>query len=155
MKTLLVSLAPLSVASFVSQTLPLSWTRGRLLQQEDALVRFVARRNEWDQEDVPVADPDEPLPTPSGRKQVIMSPAIPFLECPPVLVDCSMAGNVGFDPLGFAKTKEDLLVMREAEIRHSRLAMLVCSSIGVWVLLSLVFFVSHVFDAGCRGLAAK
>ena len=32
--------------------------------------------------------------------------------------------DVGFDPLGFAKNKEDLLNYREAEIKHARLAML-------------------------------
>jgi len=35
-----------------------------------------------------------------------------------------MAGDNGFDPLGFAKTSSDLNNMREAEIKHARLAML-------------------------------
>jgi hypothetical protein len=51
------------------------------------------------------------------------SQSIPFLDRPPAL-DGSLAGDVGFDPLGFAKTSEDLMKYREAEIKHARLAML-------------------------------
>ena len=54
----------------------------------------------------------------------IMSESLPFMVRPPAL-DGTMVGDVGFDPLGFAKTKEDLLNYREAEIKHCRLAMLV------------------------------
>jgi len=36
----------------------------------------------------------------------------------------TMAGDVGFDPLGFSKSKGDLNYYREAEIKHARLAML-------------------------------
>lgn len=46
---------------------------------------------------------------------------------PLILLSCSdgsLVGDVGFDPLGFAKTKDDLLNYREAEIKHGRLAML-------------------------------
>jgi hypothetical protein len=59
------------------------------------------------------------------RSGSVKSEAIPFLKCPDVLVDCDLAGNVGFDPLGFAKNKEQLMEYREAEIKHARLAMLV------------------------------
>ena len=52
-----------------------------------------------------------------------MSQALPFVARPEIL-DGSMAGDVGFDPFGFAKDKDTLLYMREAEIKHSRLAML-------------------------------
>jgi len=51
------------------------------------------------------------------------SQSLPWLEVSSVL-DGSMVGDVGFDPLGFAKSKEDLLNYREAEIKHARLAML-------------------------------
>jgi len=61
------------------------------------------------------------LPTQKGKK---MSESIPFVECPPVLRDSDLAGNVGFDPLGFARNKEQLWEYREAEIKHARLAML-------------------------------
>lgn len=53
-----------------------------------------------------------------------MSQALPFMERPAAL-DGSLVGDVGFDPLGFAKTKDDLMNYREAEIKHARLAMLV------------------------------
>lgn len=47
----------------------------------------------------------------------------PFLLSPPAL-DGTYAGDVGFDPLGFAKDKVTLVRMRDAELKHSRLAML-------------------------------
>ncbi len=53
------------------------------------------------------------------------SPSIPFLPRPPAL-DGSMVGDVGFDPLGIA-TEANLARMREAEVRHGRLAM-----VGTW-----------------------
>ncbi|KAG7364975.1 chlorophyll A-B binding protein [Nitzschia inconspicua] len=52
-----------------------------------------------------------------------MSTALPFMERPAAL-DGTLAGDVGFDPLGFAKDKDTLMQMREAEIKHARLAML-------------------------------
>jgi hypothetical protein len=39
---------------------------------------------------------------------------------PPVL-DGTYAGDYGFDPLGFVRTKDDLVWYREAEIKHARL----------------------------------
>ena len=62
---------------------------------------------------------------PPRRNVVVMSQSMPFLRCPAPLVDCDYAGNVGFDPLGLAKNKEQLDNYREAEIKHARLAMLV------------------------------
>jgi hypothetical protein len=56
-------------------------------------------------------------------KEVVYSTAIPFLERPTML-DGTMAGDVGFDPLNFAKGPGELNNFREAEIKHSRLAML-------------------------------
>lgn len=61
------------------------------------------------------------LPTQKGKK---MSESIPFLGCPKVLQESDLAGNVGFDPLGLAKNREQLWNYREAEIKHARLAML-------------------------------
>lgn len=53
------------------------------------------------------------------------STALPFLNTPPVLQDFQdWAGNYGFDPLGLATNKELLLQYREAEIKHSRIALL-------------------------------
>lgn len=64
-------------------------------------------------------EPEKPLAPPLPAK----SKALPFMDRPAML-DMTMPGDVGFDPLGFAKTKEDLLNFREAEIKHARLAML-------------------------------
>jgi len=51
-----------------------------------------------------------------------MSIAVPFLKRPSKL-DGTHAGDVGFDPLGLSENL-DMYTMMEAEIRHSRLAML-------------------------------
>jgi len=56
-------------------------------------------------------------------QQISFSKAIPFMSRPKYL-NGSFAGDVGFDPLGFVKSTEDLIKYREAEIRHARLAML-------------------------------
>ena len=55
----------------------------------------------------------EPLP--------VMSQSLPFMERPTFL-DGLMAGDVGFDPFGFAKSESDLMNYREAEVKHARLA---------------------------------
>jgi len=56
-----------------------------------------------------------------------MSQAVPFLKRPPAL-DGSMAGDRGFDPLGFSTTVTelggDLNYVREAELMHGRQSML-------------------------------
>ena len=59
------------------------------------------------------------------KKGTKMSKSIPFLRCPDYL-DGSLAGDVGFDPLGLGRNEQGVLEMREAEIKHARLAMLVC-----------------------------
>lgn len=53
----------------------------------------------------------------------VYSKSLPFLEQPPAL-DGTYAGDVGFDPLNFAKDEKWLMNMREAEMKHARLAML-------------------------------
>lgn len=53
----------------------------------------------------------------------VNSQALPFMTRPATL-DGTLAGDVGFDPLGFAKSREDLMNYREAEVKHARLAML-------------------------------
>jgi hypothetical protein len=75
----------------------------------------------------PAAADMESIPTPTlqpTKSLPKMSESLPFMLRPQAL-DGSMAGDVGFDPFGFAKTKEDLMYYREAEIKHARLAMLV------------------------------
>lgn len=57
-------------------------------------------------------------------KDIEKSKAMPFLPRPKLL-DGALAADVGFDPFNFAGgDKASLLNMREAEVKHSRLAML-------------------------------
>merc|ERR1712228_573992 len=42
----------------------------------------------------------------------------------PAALTGALAGDAGFDPSGFAKTEDDLMNYREAEVKHARLAML-------------------------------
>lgn len=65
----------------------------------------------------------------------VNSASLPFLPRPQYL-DGSLAGDVGFDPLNFAKSSSSLLNYREAEVKHARLAMLAAAG---WP-------VSEVFD---------
>jgi light-harvesting complex I chlorophyll a/b binding protein 1 len=54
------------------------------------------------------------------------SASLPFMNRPPLL-DGSMAGDVGFDPLGLSNIDDvgiDLYWLREAEVKHARVAML-------------------------------
>merc|ERR1719183_56221 len=54
------------------------------------------------------------------------SKSLPFMNRP-ALLDGSMAGDVGFDPLGLSNIDDvgiDLYWLREAEIKHARVAML-------------------------------
>jgi len=66
---------------------------------------------------------DPEFETPKEKKYPKFSQSIPFLARPKELKQ-ELAGDVGFDPLGFAKNPELLMEYREAEIKHSRLAML-------------------------------
>jgi light-harvesting complex I chlorophyll a/b binding protein 1 len=52
-----------------------------------------------------------------------MSKAIPFLVRPEKL-DGSMAGDVGFDPMGLSEIQADLKYARWAELKHGRICML-------------------------------
>lgn len=56
-------------------------------------------------------------------REIVYSKSLPFLERP-IALDGTYAGDVGFDPLNFAKDDNWLFNMREAEIKHARLAML-------------------------------
>jgi len=77
---------------------------------------------------------DPKLRVQTGRYDDLeMSIAVPFLKRPTKL-DGTHAGDIGFDPLGFTESN-DLYTMMEAEIRHSRLAML--AVIG-WPLSELI-----------------
>jgi len=70
-----------------------------------------------------VPEASSPPPAMTIPKEPEMSQSMPFMVRPMAL-DGSMAGDVGFDPLGFAKDSASLNNYREAEIRHARLAML-------------------------------
>jgi len=59
----------------------------------------------------------------TAPNEKVYSKSMPFLERPKAL-DGSYAGDVGFDPLNFAQDEMMLMSMREAEIKHARLAML-------------------------------
>jgi len=70
----------------------------------------------------PMSEPEIEPETPEPQLPK-MSQSLPFLERPEFLTG-EMAGDVGFDPFNFAKSAEDLMNYREAEVKHGRLAML-------------------------------
>jgi hypothetical protein len=78
----------------------------------------------------------EEVKTPKEPALPDMSQSLPFMARPAVL-DGTLAGDVGFDPLGFAKNSDDLMRFREAEVKHARLAMLAAAG---WP-------ISELFDA--------
>jgi hypothetical protein len=65
-----------------------------------------------------------PTPVPAAPKPRKTVQWIPLKINAPLVLDGSLAGDVGFDPVGFSRSKNTLFWMREAEIKHSRLAML-------------------------------
>jgi len=88
-----------------------------------------------------------------SESEKIMSQSLPFMERPPALTG-ALAGDVGFDPIGFAKTNDELMNYREAEVKHARLAMLAAAG---WPLSELfdkkiaaVLNLDAVLDAGDR-----
>ena len=57
--------------------------------------------------------------------------SMPFLKQPPLL-DGTMAGDAGFDPLGLSQIDDvgiDLYWLREAEVKHARVAMLAAAGV--------------------------
>jgi hypothetical protein len=88
-----------------------------------------------------VLDPEEPtapepVPVPAPVKKIALNAKwFPFgnLKAPMVL-DGTLAGDAGFDPLGLSKDMKSLYWQREAEVKHARLAML--AAIG-WPLSEL------------------
>lgn len=73
-----------------------------------------------------------------------MSTALPF-QLRPHALDGSLAGDVGFDPIGFASDKDALWSYREAEIKHARLAMLAAAG---WPIAELFDRkIANLFDA--------
>ena len=78
---------------------------------------------------------------------------MPFMTRPAPLTG-EMAGDVGFDPLGLAKDTPTLMSMREAEIKHARLAMLAAAGWPISELmdkgLAKVFGLSPLLDNADR-----
>ena len=83
------------------------------------------------------SEPAQSLPVSYSTQELrAASMALPFAERPAVLDELALPGDFGFDPLGLAgDSAESLLTMRDAEIRHARLAML--AAVG-WPLSELV-----------------
>lgn len=54
----------------------------------------------------------------------MMSWPFQFIPASPYLQTQELAGDAGFDPLLLVKSREDLFILREAEIKHARIAML-------------------------------
>ena len=77
------------------------------------------------EEEIPVVAVEEEAaaPAPIEEELPAMSTSMPFMARPAALTG-ALAGDVGFDPLGFAKSEADLMNYREAEVKHARLAML-------------------------------
>jgi len=100
-----------------------------------------------------MSDTAEPLPTPPTPPLPEMSQSLPFLKRPAALTG-KLAGDVGFDPFGFAKDESELMNLREAELKHSRLAMLAAAG---WPLsevwdkkIAATFGLSPILDSSDR-----
>ena len=78
----------------------------------------------------------EPIPpTPPVKKVALNAKWFPFAGVKaPLILDGTLAGDAGFDPVGFSKDQKSLYWQREAEVKHARLAML--AAIG-WPLSEL------------------
>jgi hypothetical protein len=104
------------------------------------------------EEEIEVAAPPTPEPelppAPPLKAPRLKAKWFPFGNVlAPRVLDGSLLGDVGFDPLGFSKNKNTLLWMREAELKHGRLAML--AAVG-WPLSELY----HKQIAGVFGLTS-
>jgi hypothetical protein len=74
----------------------------------------------------------EALPPPPAPKVALPAKWFPFAGVKaPLVLDDSLAADAGFDPLGLADSKKTLYWMREAEVKHARLAML--AAVGWYV----------------------
>ncbi|GMH91689.1 hypothetical protein TrVE_jg8140 [Triparma verrucosa] len=75
-------------------------------------------------------EPSAPTPSVKGidgkSSTAPMSLALPFTPTPSHLSKKKVPGNFGFDPLNFSASEGTLDYMRDAEIKHGRLAMLAC-----------------------------
>jgi len=124
----------------------------------DVAPLYEAKQGQFKGEQIEVAvrnlAPAPPEVTPLEiNVQSKMSQSLPFVKRP-VLLDGSMAGDVGFDPFGLANNKDSLNFNREAEIKHGRLAMLAAAGWPVSELLdkkiAVIFGLPTVLDVNNR-----
>jgi hypothetical protein len=111
----------ISALAAIAATLPLASAFAPTVQRVSRTTSIkVTEEDVAVEETMPFAE-EVAVPTSSGLSE--MSTALPFMARPAAL-DGTLAGDVGFDPFGFAKSKADLMNYREAEVKHARLAML-------------------------------
>lgn len=102
--------------------------------RSQSVVKNVVSRPLFSGEDVPTqvavatetTAPVTPVPPsrPAPKKRVAAKWIPVGNVMAPIVLDGTLAGDVGFDPLGLAKSEKSLYWMREAEVKHGRLAML-------------------------------
>jgi hypothetical protein len=73
---------------------------------------------------------------PTDKEKKMMSWPLNFMERSPFLTG-ELAGDAGFDPLRVVTSQEQLFILREAEVKHCRLALL--ASIG-WPISELYHY---------------
>ena len=78
-------------------------------------------------------------PPPAPVKKAIAAKWFPFGLKAPLLLDGTLAGDAGFDPLGLGSSStKSLYWMADAEVKHARLAMLAAVGWCVGILRLLV-----------------
>jgi Chlorophyll A-B binding protein len=135
--------ASLATSTAFTSVPTVSQPKSVALRMQDTEAAPAAGSSEADMESIPTPtfQPTKSLPK--------MSESLPFMLRPEAL-DGSMAGDVGFDPFGFAKTKDDLMYYREAEIKHARLAMLVRTACLRSFSLLELYLTFELLDRDCR-----
>ena len=115
-----------TASAFQAPALQLSAARLMSVRMQEAAAEGAVDAAVAEEEEAPT-----PPPAPVSSPKV-MSEALPFVERPTTLDGRVLAGDVGFDPLGFSNhelgpfdtPEAHLGWMREAEIKHGRICML-------------------------------
>ena len=110
--TAFLLVSPFTALSFTSTAVP---AKSRILSTSSSLPTSTLNEDDFQ----PAKPKEADLPK--------YSQSIPFLKRPKEL-KFELAGDVGFDPLNFAKNKEALYEYREAEIKHGILANVLTSN---------------------------